>query len=1702
MRDLVLRALLFVWLAPVLALAQTQTENAAVGQAVERHLPGDEQFMQWTMDAERLAREAGDRIEVQEVVSAAPETVKLENVVPPIRFESGVADVPQSTVSELREVLDGMRDRSNVRLNLVGHADNQPLSPRLEKIYGDNEGLSRERAGEVAELFQAALELPPEAVSYEWAGDSRPIASNASEAGRALNRRVEVEVWYDEMTDRLTEEEVVVSEDIRQVKICRMETVCKLRYVEGHARRAVVQNLVSPLHYDASSLDVNAGFTAQIRETLMNLADKRNVMVKLIGYTDDVPLGTREARIYGDHEALSKARARRVALTLKEQLALPDEAIDSDGRGISRALASNATPQGRALNRRIEVEFWYDDALQELPGEPQLCPAEAAAETVTRVYNPPWGELAPLQLEQGQPVLPAGYAQKLQRALADVAAESGARIRFVGYTGNERLDRRTAKIYGDDIGLSTARARRTMESVAELLNLDADQVEHEGRGYVHSDDVINAGFVQGETSHVEVQVVYDELAVLDEYDGVQVSPLTRELTPENPYALNLMRITVDGDPIDDPQRSSADVQRCTDVALEETGIQFGFDNLTSSPRLSVAANTETVQLHSINSTVAVAKPVRFRMYSNYGYFIERAEVRVFEADDSTQADPLTVLPIGTDGYAEWRPDSQQFAGPVHELKYVLRAYGADESFDETVAKPLWVAHSGVSPAVLLAQANAPGTAAADLPSAALAGYGDDTLALQNIPLSSGTVRVHGNGLTPDKEVWVAGTPVPVDGQGSFVAETILPAGTHTVEVALLDQEGAGELYLRDLKLEQNDWFYAGMADFTWSEGKSSDNAELYVGEDAAYDFDSALEGRLALYLSGKFKNGWGLTTSVDTKEGELENLFDNFLGKEPDALFRRLDPDHHYPTFGDDGTVEELAPTQGKLYLKVNHNDTYGMWGNFNVGYMNNELAQVDRGLYGGQAHYESSGTTSFGEKKFSVDAFGASPGTVPSRQEFRGTGGSFYYLRHQDILMGSERVRIEIRDKASGIVTGVVNLRPSVDYDVDYLQGNILLAEPLSSTVDDDLLVRSGSLGGDEAYLVVRYEYTPGFDDVDALAVGGQAHYWLNDRLKVGLMANENNNDDSDAESSLQAGDLTYRMSAASWVKIQGGHSEGLIAQSLTSNDGGFEFNGLGNAVLVNSDAGAYRGDLVVGLGDLFDGADGSIQLYGQTLEAGYSSPGLEALTDTDVFGGAVDLSLTDRLRVRAKSDSLDQRDGLATNAHELNVGFQLSRRWDLSAGVRHDNREDNSPVALPTQQFGDRTDAVLQLGFDARSRWSAYGFVQDTLSKSETREANGRFGMGGSYLVSDKLRVDAEISDGDLGAGGKLGTSYMHSDRTSVYFNYALENERTDNGLRSTRGGEGSLVTGMKTRFSDSTSIYLEERYRHGGSMTGLTHATGVTLTPTERFNIALNSDIGKLEDLLTGAETDRVAGGLRIGYGTENLQFSTGIEYRDDKSELADASTSKRKTWLYRNTFRWQMNPSSRLLGKLNFSDSDSSMGTFFDGEYTEATMGYAFRPVRHDRLNALVKYTYFYNVPTSDQVTQSNMAAEYIQKSHVAAVDLTYQLRANWSVGGKYAYRMGQISLDRDDPSFFDNSASLYVLRTDWRFRQSWEVLLEGRMLDMADLGEQRTGALVALSRYLGDHFKAGIGYNFTDFSDDLTDLSYDHQGFFLNLTGAF
>ncbi|MBZ5509439.1 MAG: hypothetical protein LAO78_28635 [Acidobacteriia bacterium] len=48
----------------------------------------------------------------------------------------------------------------------------------------------------------------------------------------------------------------------------------------------------------------------------------------------------------------------------------------------------------------------------------------------------------------------------------------------------------------------------------------------------------------------------------------------------------------------------------------------------------------------------------------------------------------------------------------------------------------------------------------------------------------------------------------------------------------------------------------------------------------------------------------------------------------------------------------------------------------------------------------------------------------------------------------------------------------------------------------------------------------------------------------------------------------------------------------------------------------------------------------------------------------------------------------------------------------------------------------------------------------------------------------------------------------------------------------------------------------------------------------------------------------------------------------------------------------------------------------------------------------------------------------------------------------------------------------------------------RQLGLPDLNQRRRGVLAAIYHHISKNLKAGVGYNFTNFSDELTDLTYN------------
>lgn len=1338
----------------------------------------------------------------------------------------------------------------------------------------------------------------------------------------------------------------------------------------------------------------------------------------------------------------------------------------------------------------------------------------------------------------------SGRAELLPKARATLDAlaqrlRGKQRLRFeiVGHTDNQRIAARLRPVYPSNQALSEARALAVAGYLRQALGLDAGAFAASGRA--DREPVASNGTPEGmaRNRRTEIRAWFEEASEQQPATPaaaprtVEVLAQRQSCAPEGLRGGQPFSISVDGEPLEtDTAQQEADRQRCVDVALERADIQVRYDPLDVAPALNVwLAQDAAVR----------GAPLRFATYTNYAWWLRRAEIRVFAAGEDTRGTPLAVVPVAPGAQAAWEAPP----GAPDELSYLLRVYDADGRFDETAARKLrLLEHAPLA------------TPRKALP---YDGWGENTRGLANIPAAGGSVTVSGSGIAKGQNVEALGMGVPVDAAGKFALRQILPAGPHAVEVSVRDQQGVGKTFRRNLSIADRDWFYVAVADLTAGRDRTSGPAKLVTGDTTHYDNGSWVDGRAAFYVKGKIRGDVLLTASADTREGPLRDIFSNFSSKDPRYLLRNIEPDKYYPVYGDDSTIADDAPTSGKLYVRLARQNASVMWGNFQTRWSGTELTQYSRGLYGANLDWQSDAATKTGEKRSRVNVFAAEPGTLPSREEFRGTGGSLYYLRHQDLTQGSERVWVEVRDRDSGMVIKRSALTQAQDYEVSYLQGRITLRAPLSSIAEARSLLQDGGRSGDPVYLVVTYEYVPGLTRIGGGAAGLRAGHWFGEHLKLGLSAYHQGERESSQD--LKGVDATLRYSANTWLALEAARSNGAGADSFSSYTGGFDFEQQRGA---GGRAGARRAEGVLDLADL--GLRGRASAYWQDRDAGFSSPGQVAFNGeaTRQQGMTVALPLGERTELAVKADD---RSALTQDvrAVETALRHKLDAQWGVSGALRHDRRDSllQAPTASPLlNQEGGRSDAVLRIDYrplaqdEAGDRkqapaqaaivlpapaaagqggqpagasadpetasgiagarvpglryrdWNLYGFVQHTLERDGSRSENDRVGLGGGWQVSEALRLGAELSGGSGGSGGRLSATYRASERSDVYLAYALETENPDVNYA---GRQGTLTGGTRYRLNEHAALFGETRWQNGSGPQSLTHAFGVDLAPAQHWTVGIKAETGTLSDPLSG-DLDRRALGLSASYRDGPWRFTTALEYRLDRGtsvlageDAAAPQADRRRSWVTRNSLGVQLDPDWRLLAKLNVARSVASQGAFYDGDYTEGVLGAAWRPVGHDRWNGLFKYTYFHNLPSPGQVDNvTGGVLDFVQKSHVFNADLTYDLRPWLSVGAKYGLRTGQLKASREEGPWFDSRADLAVLRADLRFTREWSGLAELRRLDAREAGDVRKGALLGLYRQVGQHAKIGVGYNFTNFSDDLTDLSYRSRGWFINALGTF
>ncbi len=150
--------------------------GAAAGAAIGNYMDKQQQALEEQLAAERQAHQ----IELERV---REDTIKL-NLSSEVSFDYDSASLKPSFYPALDKIADVIRQHDKTSVEIVGHTDS-----RGSEAY--NQRLSEKRAEAVANyLIERGVD--PSRITTSGRGESEPRGTNSTEAGRQLNRRVEI----------------------------------------------------------------------------------------------------------------------------------------------------------------------------------------------------------------------------------------------------------------------------------------------------------------------------------------------------------------------------------------------------------------------------------------------------------------------------------------------------------------------------------------------------------------------------------------------------------------------------------------------------------------------------------------------------------------------------------------------------------------------------------------------------------------------------------------------------------------------------------------------------------------------------------------------------------------------------------------------------------------------------------------------------------------------------------------------------------------------------------------------------------------------------------------------------------------------------------------------------------------------------------------------------------------------------------------------------------------------------------------------------------------------------------------------------------------------------------------------------------------------------------------------------------------------
>ncbi|WP_133365390.1 carboxypeptidase-like regulatory domain-containing protein [Qipengyuania sediminis] len=525
--------------------------------------------------------------------------------------------------------------------------------------------------------------------------------------------------------------------------------------------------------------------------------------------------------------------------------------------------------------------------------------------------------------------------------------------------------------------------------------------------------------------------------------------------------------------------------------------------------------------------------------------------------------------------------------------------------------------------------------------------------------------------------------------------------------------------------------------------------------DRSHRFDSDLgdDARVAFYAKGRVPGRMLLTVAYDSAKEEAGQ-----------RLLGSIDPAAYYTIYADGSTRRFDAASTEKLYVRLEAQSFYALYGDFVTGFDQTRLARYQRTLTGLKAETRVGAVHAQG--------FAARVAGRYRRDEIQGAGITGpYALGSRDLLANSEKVAIEVRDRLrSEVIVSRRELIRFVDYDIDPLAATIRFREPVLSR-DFDL---------NPQFIVIDYE-TLGGDGEAEWNAGLRADVTLGARDPIRIGATAISDRGEGPRTGIAGVDLRARIGDATELRAEAalsrGGGEDSTAWLVEAEHRSGKLDVLGYARQTDREFGVGQQNGVE-LGRRKFGVDARLQL-GDNASLVARSWHDESLTDTGrrlgvqgdyVWRGAEGdarigiAHLTDKLP-DGRSASSTMLDGQATrrlmgNRLEIGVGTSVAlgsdAAVDLPARHRVRARYALSDAVRVVGNYeiakGEEIDArTFNLGLEL-SPWAGARIVS-TIGRQDIAEAGARsyaaFGLAQSVTLSPTLTLDATV-DGNRELGG----------------------------------------------------------------------------------------------------------------------------------------------------------------------------------------------------------------------------------------------------------------------------------------------------------------------------------------------------------------